>query len=269
MVIGGSVLSAMLFYAPAAVADDFDTETVTNTTGSSQSILNVVLSGNVASDVDATLNPFGTSGSVFSFYYSGNNTTTFSFSGTAIGNLSSATVGLSDTIADQIIGKYWGGTSTNPVPSGLQMPAPTITTKISGTGGSLEYLVLAANFELSGGQTAIDWYEQPVKTGQSVEVQMLNNDMNNDNADEPLAVSNARYFISPTLIPLDQLNLDNYPPTDSQFAPLPGVTDGTVINPGFLAESNDITVPEPSAALLLVSGIPALLAWRLRTGRNA
>ncbi len=110
-----------------------------------------------------------------------------------------------------------------------------------------------------------DWYEQPVATGESVEFQLFNN----DNANEPLFVFDAHFFLSDTLIPLDDLNNLYEPPAGSNFAPLPGIPDGTEIAPGSHAEAGDITVPEPSTAFLLSAGIPMLLAWRHRNGRKA
>jgi hypothetical protein len=248
----GGALFAALSYATPAVADDFISETVTNNTGSSQSQFNIVLAGNVAGDVDATLNPFGSSGSLTTWYSSSQNWTILSFTGTAIANNSLITAGLSDTVSDQIIGNYWGAVDApNP-----QAPAPTISLNLTGSGGSTMYLIVYVPVTLQFGGPLPGskiWYEQPVTSGQTAQIELANNDITN----ETLAVLDAGYLISPTQIPLDDLNLNNYPPTSFTTAIL-----GADINPGGDVLSGTISVPEPAAALVLAPGILGLWVCR-------
>ena len=63
----------------------------------------------------------------------------------------------------------------------------------------------------------------------------------------PETLSNVGFLLSPTLIPLDQLNSNDLPP--SSFTPVPSY------NPNIGASSDEIiNLPEPSGVVLLALG---------------
>jgi PEP-CTERM motif len=67
----------------------------------------------------------------------------------------------------------------------------------------------------------------------------------------PETISNAGFTLSPTLIPLDSLNFNDYPPTgqsDSPFTAAPDL-DGVLNSP---------PVPEPSTWALMLAGFASL-----------
>jgi hypothetical protein len=105
---------AVALDAPSARADLYDSQTVLNITGSAQTSLNVVLSGNVTSaDINETNNPFGPGGAVTYNYDAGSNSTTVTFTGpNSIANNASATYGLSfhTTNSFEILAGYWSDT---------------------------------------------------------------------------------------------------------------------------------------------------------------
>jgi hypothetical protein len=67
----------------------------------------------------------------------------------------------------------------------------------------------------------------------------------------PESISNPGFTLSPTLIPLDNLNFNDYPPTgqsDSPFTAAPDL-DGVL---------NSSPVPEPSTWALMLAGFASL-----------
>lgn len=249
-------LLASLFYVTSAIADDLITETFTNTAGISQSQLNVVVDGNVAGDI-TTLNPFGPSGSVSSSYNGVSDQTTFSFTGTAVPTLGSVTVGLDDSASGitpwpHVVGNYWG---TSPS-SGLQLPAPYFAPTFSGSGSSSGYLIIYAQFMLNNITTDNEWFEAPMSSGQTASFAIGNTDITNT----PLFAFNVGFQFSNTEIPLDDLNLQDYP--SSSFTPVPGISnDERIDDPGDI-NSGPIDVPEPASVLLVVPGVAGWLIRR-------
>jgi hypothetical protein len=74
-------------------------------------------------------------------------------------------------------------------------------------------------------------------------------------------LSNPRFFISPTEIPLDQLNTTDLPPSDSRFHPLT-LPDGSKL--GASSSESELVTAEPSSFVLLLCGGAGLLAGTLR-----
>jgi PEP-CTERM motif len=63
----------------------------------------------------------------------------------------------------------------------------------------------------------------------------------------PITLSNAEFQLSPTQIPLDQLNETSLPSAGPGWTPLPGFPDGTILN-----------VPEPSTWAMMLLGFAGL-----------
>jgi hypothetical protein len=236
---------------PSVLADDLYTETVQNSTGSSQSQLNVVLSGNVpTSQIDGTLNPFGSGGSYSLSYDSVNNRTTVSFTGgSPVANGSSINVGYSATQPEQIVSKYWGSAQSSP-PSSLLVPVVSIAD--IGTGNGVANSFFDVFVTLGTGQT--DAFQLPIASSQSQRIVISNPGVT------PEFISSLTYGISNTEIPLDELN-QNLDPVGS--SPLPGFNPIT-LNPGTSFDSGDFTLPEPSTFSLLVLGLGGLVLRRRR-----
>jgi PEP-CTERM motif len=121
----------------------------------------------------------------------------------------------------------------------------------SGNGTPNKYLIEYVTIS-SGGQTTNNWFEVPFQsTGPSFQANFLNVGSSN------LTLSNVGFFLSDTQIPLDQLNLNDYPVT-----PIPGF-DGS-LSPG---SSFGPSVPEPSTWAMLIIGFAGLgfLAYRRKS----
>lgn len=254
----------------------------------------LILKGNVlgqlnlsAVSADPTLNPFLY---VNNNYFGGSGTT--SVTGSVDGNGNTDVV---FTGSNAILPSYtfsYGSSSDNLPNFGLSTtgsPAPTLTTLSSSwnvvpdvgspmvvnqpglsitppqPGGSLAgYLVVYAEVT-SGSQSSGQWFELPY-TGTSP---MLTNYTN-----APETLSNVGYFLSPTLIPLDNLNYGTEPPPGlpgSPFTPDPGA-DGMTLTPGNGmggAGGSLSLVPEPSSILSLALGLSLTAGYlRRRAGRK-
>lgn len=99
------------------------------------------------------------------------------------------------------------------------------------------------------------WLEVPIIPGQPPTFQLTNNN------GTPLTLSNVGFMISPTQIPLDQLNFTADPPPGSPgstFTPLPSL-DGMTLAPG--TTINASVVPEPAAVLGLAQGLIGLAGF--------
>jgi hypothetical protein len=246
----GAALVAMLsLLQPGnAVADDLSASTFVNNTGSPQTQLNLVLNGNVGADIVASLSTFP--GATVSSSYNGvANTTTLTFTGTTgIANADSVYLGLDDTVASQIVNSYWGSS-----PTANQLPGLSVSFPSTSSPGPTKYLIEYVTMT-SGGQSVGNWFEVPY-TG-NFPANYLGNYTTG-----PETLSNVGFQLSPTLIPLDDLNLSTEPPpgtSGSPFTPLPQY-DGSLISAG---STLGVSAPDATSTLGLLSLSLSLVAMR-------
>ena len=106
------------------------------------------------------------------------------------------------------------------LPDGLRIPDPP-------AGGSTSFVTFFATVT-SGSQSTGQWFEVPYTTGTSPQLTLTNYTSSNE------TLSNVGYMLSPTLIPLDNLNYGTLPPPGtpgSPFSSLPGY-DGSMLTGG-------------------------------------
>jgi hypothetical protein len=204
-----AALIILALHASSAQADLFDSETVLNNTGAAQSQMNLIFAGNVTTDIDGSVNPFGSGGTESITYNSGPNTTTVAFSaGAAIAAGASATYALSFNVNfyDSEAG-FWDAES-DPFPT-LSVSATTMTGPVY---YGLFYTQLA--FAADSSDTAIMYEEVPMP-GDCGTFEMTNNNEEpviNDAANDTVSTFDSAvggaWITWP--IPLDDLN-----PTDT------------------------------------------------------
>ena len=252
-------------------------ENCTNTTGTSETTVNVVLNGNFsqAGDVVNNYPTFGPGTTSTVTYNAANNTTTITVTNTTVNAVpvpagKVAHIGYSllngtgggEMESPETAYKYWG-TPQNATPaSNLRLPAPSWFVTNPGQGPNTVFVIMYATIELANGATSGEWDEQQVPANQPFKINLGNDDMLDGN----MFAFNVGFQFSNTEIPLDDLNLNDYPP--SSFQPLPGFMNGQGIGPGMNLESSMLAapeLPEPSSLGLLAIGAAGLLARR----RNA
>jgi hypothetical protein len=149
------------------------------------------------------------------------------------------------------INSFWTSSSntTYSLPT-LNVIAPPVP-----PGSNVKYAMYFANFT-SGGNTVGEWFEVPYVGSSPPPVRFAETGSSN------VTLSNVGFQLSPTLIPLENLNFGDYPPpgapgaSGNQFTPLPSL-DGINVSPGS-------TTPEPSSSVSLGAALFGLLALSRR-----
>jgi hypothetical protein len=144
-------------------------------------------------------------------------------------------------------------TSTTTMLPSLSVHAPGVS------GPNVKYITFFADVTANG-QTVGQWFELPY-TGSTIPTFQFTNYTSGAET-----LSNVGFQLSPTLIPLDNLNWPSDPPpgqSGSMFTPAP--QDDQSLGP--LASEN-IATPEPSTMVLLTSMLPVLLGWSLAVRRK-
>ena len=158
--------------------------------------------------------------------------------------------------------KYWSRTTSSGI---VFTPVPVVNAGVNVTPGPMpqseSFLVLYFDGQFAGSPATPktgDWMEFPIDPSGQSEITF------DSPSGDVVSLSNARFFLSETQIPLEDLNRDLLPPTDPRFRLL-NIPDGTVIGAG-----QKITVavtPEPGAAALLVASCVAGMGLRFRRRR--
>ncbi len=249
MRVAGPALAVLIWAAAADAQFAFHNIDITNNTGASQNTLTVVLSGDQTANLSSVFyNPFTTIPlSPASVSFDGTNTTLTYTGPNAVGagGLGHYGFGFSGTTLEPggygsspVLDAYWGGTSS----SSSDTPVPTVDANTAPPlSGNTKFIIVYSTIELGPTNVAGEWSELAVPDGGKIQVGIGNN----DTTDGPLFSFDTKFFLSDTLIPLDDLNDVYEPPAGSNFQPLPGIPDGTQVNPGSSAESSMIDTPEP------------------------
>jgi hypothetical protein len=248
-----------------------------SSTGGDASTFTVVFQGNIVSDLNlaftqgnAGINPFyqldlslslpNTSSVVAMLNSSGNTVVTYSNGAGPAINSSEASdfpspkgphFGLQPSSSDQngpvmtALSESWDNLPSLPV---IDVNNPSLGS------GTVEYAIVFTQVS-SNGSTTGNWFEIPY-TGTLPPITLTNPTGTSE------TLSDAGYQLSPTLIPLDNLNFGTDPPPGypgSPFTPTPQL-DGATVSPG-----GSLTMtPEPSMLLPLAAcaGLFGFVGWR-------
>jgi hypothetical protein len=256
MLVLGCAVAAI--HSPRALANYANTESAENDTGEEQTEMQVELEGDQTSDIDGYINPFGPNGEESASYDSSDDETTVEFDAGPDGTPVEPGAQMEEGIIDDHAGMVFDGKGWVTQQQFDQMVNPTMGGTDTGTGGDTEWEILNGRYQNQGNTLNSEEYtEIQVTEGQDMQVQVQNQD---SGLGGPIFQSGAGYFLSPTEIPLDQLNSTDLPP--SMFTPIPGFTDGEQINEGSMIDSSDIDVPEPGS--LVLAGVGAMVLVRRR-----
>ncbi len=122
---------------------------------------------------------------------------------------------------------------------------------------SYSYFDVFVDITPQGGSSTMSWFEVPYVVGTTPTLSIP------DTYNVPVTLSDVGYLLSPTQIPLDQLNFSDQPPTGSPGSPFTALPqyDGSSITPG---NSENISAPDQSSTLTLFSlvGVGLLASWR-------
>jgi hypothetical protein len=256
--VAGCALLLMTLAAPRAKAFS-NTEAVENDTGTSETEMDVELEGDQTGSIDGYSNPFGSGGTESASYNSITNETTVEFgngSEPAVTPDEVVDVGIDDENPEMFEGKEWVQ------PTEQEEPAPTIDGTDQASGPDTIYELIDEQVQASGDtQSSEEITELQVMRGQTMEVELEND----DTLDGPLFAFNVGFQFSNTEIPLDDLNLTDYPP--SSFTPVPGISDDTPLSSPDYSSPINVPLPEPGCLTLLGAG--AMFFGGRRRGRTA
>lgn len=260
----------------------------------------IVFVGDVTSYINTTMtstdkgvNPFANVGTstVTATYNSMTNATTVIYTGTT--NITSSSsfsygansnslphFGLDGTGAPQmnVLSQSWMNTSNS---SSTALPSLAVNVVNPPMPGAMnvKYITFFADVT-SNGLTVGQWFEVPYTTGTSPQLTLTNYTTGTE------TLSNVGYMLSPTLIPLDNLNFNDAPPpgtpgVTSPFTSLPQYDSGpdSMLSPGDgMGTPGGIlttaSLPEPSSlismatAFLAVGGYLGHRTFRFRRGRT-
>jgi hypothetical protein len=118
-----------------------------------------------------------------------------------------------------------------------------------------DYAVLFVDVQVGAGAPVQEWFELPYP--QDTIPQTL---FTNDTTDS-ITLSNAKFFLSDTQIPLDQLNGDFLTPPGSSFQPVPSFD--TTLAPN--ASTSSTELPEPASLTFVVVAFATLMRPRRRS----
>jgi hypothetical protein len=153
-----------------------------------------------------------------------------------------------------ILSQGWSNSSMS-----ISNPAPSLTVEVVNPpmSGLVHYAVLFADVT-TGGQTVGQWFEVPYTADTSPQLTL------NNYTSSAETLSDVGFVLSPTMIPLEELNFGLLPPpgtAGSAFTPL-AQYDGSSLNGGNglgTPGNNPITTaaltPEPSSIILMATGL--------------
>ena len=246
-------------------ADIMYSEAVTNDSGTTEYQLSWSAPGFIGGQLSSLTNPFPMGTDSVS-YQATSNTTTIVFQ---------APMGGPGIAANQTVTwgfQYTGSGDSQDSQDGLQVasaafgapvtaPIPLLTMGINSSPLDLNtgFILTYATIELANGNTAGEWQELQIPSGPLVPQLVLENDGNAN-----MFAFNVGFQFSNTEIPLDDLNLQDYPP--SSFTPVPGLPDNSMSNPTEIAPSSYdvVNLPEPSSIALFALGAAGLALRQLR-----
>ena len=150
-----------------------------------------------------------------------------------------------------VLSQKWSDGGSNNTP----LPSLTLDVKNPPASGKVKFISFFADVT-SGGQTSGQWFEIPYTPGTAPKLVVTNY------TNMPETLSNVGYVLSPTQIPLDQLNFSDYPPPgspNSPYTPLPQY-DGQSLGAGSGKGDPGGTfttqgLPEPSSLISLATGL--------------
>lgn len=214
--------------------------------------------GSGTSSVTATLDTNGNT--VVTFTGTNPVLSTYNFSYGSSGN-GLPHVGLDGTAGNlslSIISQAWSNTSSSQATPALTVANP------NPPGGSTSFVTFFATVT-SGSQSTGQWFEVPYTTGTSPQLTLTNYTSSNE------TLSNVGYMLSPTLIPLDNLNFNTLPPpgmSGSPFTSLPGY-DGSMLTGGDGKGGAGGTIttdalPEPASIVSFASGLVVVAGYLAR-----